>query len=609
MSFMFNPYPYNDPNAVNHITIDGFDTERILKGSQALADLITNHMARHGGHCIIGLDGYTTAPFAYLAGLVGEAAAVIGLSFSSYCTNTLCRPSDDIDNMLLEYLPMDREKDPVLLYGKVYEGGYEGLFDPDKSTALRKKIKEAPGVTLIYGCGALCDSLRDIYTLKIFADITPKQAVLNVKKGGYLNLGRAEPLPFKLAMRRNYYVDFDTAFKLRKKLLSEGFDIYVNADDTEALTAMDYNTLKTILNRLADYPFRCRPVYLEGVWGGYFVKRLRRLPEEMRNCAWVFDLIPMEVSVVAVIDGVEAEFPYYTFINTVGVKLLGHDCEKRFNGYFPIRFNYDDTFHASGNMSIQLHPGEAFLRENSNELGRQDESYYIVATAQEAKTYLGFKNDADIDGFISDIRRSETERKPVDYQSYINAVKSEPGVQVMIPAGTIHASGRNQLILEIGSLTIGSYTYKMYDYLRLDLDGKPRPIHSYYGTMNLNRDMRADYVNEHLVNGRKRTLRSGDGWEEFVVGECDQLYFSLRNERFTESIEDDTKDSFHVLTLVDGEEVEVRSKSDPSLSFTQKFLDMVVVPASMGEYEVINKKPGTVVTMHKTLLKPACDNK
>lgn len=57
----------------------------------------------------------------------------------------------------------------------------------------------------------------------------------------------------------------------------------------------------------------------------------------------------------------------------------------------------------------------------------------------------------------------------MDYQKYVYSIESKPGTQVMIPAGTIHASGQNQLILEIGSLTVGSYTYKMYDYVRKDL--------------------------------------------------------------------------------------------------------------------------------------------
>lgn len=603
MSFMFNPYPYNDPNAVNHITAPGVDLSTVLKCRNCIKAEIKK-AAEKLGRGVIAIDGYVTAPFELLANLAKDAVESTGAKAEIICTRSLAKSAAELNDTVREYLPEDRQKDPVLLYGKIWDKGYHGLMDEGKVNALTEKAKAFDGITIIVGNGALSDDLIGLAGYKIFADITPKQAVLNVKKGGYLNYGVDEPLPFKIAMRRNYYFDFDLSFSLRKKLLeTDGFDLYIAADDPENLKAMPFATMKALLTRATDYPFRCRPVYLEGVWGGYFTMKERNLPKEMKNAAWIFDLIPMEVSTVLEIDGLELEFPYYTLIGANGEKLLGKKCVEDFHGYFPIRFNFDDTFHSSGNMSIQLHPGEQFLKENSNELGRQDESYYIVATAQDAKTYLGFRQDADIDGFLSDIKRSEKEHTPVDYQKYIYAVESKPGVQVMIPHGTIHASGRNQLILEIGSLTIGSYTYKMYDYLRKDLDGNPRPIHSYYGEMNLNRDMREDYVKANLVNGGKRTLRSGEGWEEYVVGECDRLYFSLRNEKFGEKIEDDTKDDFHVLTLVDGEEVEIRSKKDPSLSFTQHFLDIVVVPASFGEYEIVNKKPGTIIVEHKTMLK------
>ena len=75
--------------------------------------------------------------------------------------------------------------------------------------------------------------------------------------------------------------------------------------------------------------------------------------------------------------------------------------------------------------------------------------------------------------------------------------------------------------------------------------------------------VRADWVDQNLVNGGRRTLRKGKDWEEFVVGEHELLYFSLRNERFVTAIEDDTAGDFHVLTLVDGEQVLVRSKTKP----------------------------------------------
>jgi len=440
-------------------------------------------------------------------------------------------------------------------------------------------------------------------------DITPLQAVLNVKKGGFINLGNDRELPFKATMRRNYYVDFETAFTLRCELLSKKcLDYYVCSDEPENLQLLPADILFGLCARVTDYPFRQKPVYLEGVWGGYYTMHVRNLPATMKNCAWVFDMIPMEVSTVIECQGKRIEVPFYTVVASEGEKLMGKQCMQDFHGFFPIRFNYDDTFHASGNMSVQLHPGADFVMKENGELGRQDESYYVFVTGQGARTYLGFNQDADVDEFVEKVLDSEKNHTEIDYKKYIYGVHSEPGTQVMIPAGTIHASGQNQVILEIGSLTVGSYTYKMYDYLRRDLDGNPRPIHSYFGKTNLNHAMKEEYVKANLVNGRKRILREDAEGQEWVVGECEQLYFSLRNLCFGDHFTDTTKrysesGDFCVLALLDGEDVTVRSLSDSSLSFNMKFMDMVVIPASMGDYEFVNNKPGTKIVMHKTMLK------
>ena len=171
----------------------------------------------------------------------------------------------------------------------------------------------------------------------------------------------------------------------------------------------------------------------------------------------------------------------------------------------------------------------------------------------------------------------------------------------MLPAGTIHSSGRNQVVLEIGSLTIGSYTYKMYDYLRADLDGKPRPIHTYHGEKVLRKERTTSWVNENLVQ-EPRIIRSGDDWAEYIIGEHDLLYFSLRRFEFEKTIEDDTKGKFHVLTLVDGEKVIIQSLDDPERSYKQNYLDVVVVPANMGRY-VVRNLGNQPVCIHKTMLK------
>ena len=136
--------------------------------------------------------------------------------------------------------------------------------------------------------------------------------------------------------------------------------------------------LQEVTASLAKYPFRCKPVYLEGVWGGYYIQHARKLPNEFRNIAWIFDLIPMEVSILIDFDGKLMEMPFFTFVQSQGDAILGKEIKERFGGYFPIRFNYDDTFHSNGNMSIQVHPPREYCMENFDELGTQDEGYYIV---------------------------------------------------------------------------------------------------------------------------------------------------------------------------------------------------------------------------------------
>ena len=112
----------------------------------------------------------------------------------------------------------------------------------------------------------------------------------------------------------------------------------------------------------------------------------------------------------------------------------------------------------------------------------------------------------------------------------------------------------------------------------------------------------AEFVRDNLVN-HGGVVRQGEDWCEKVVGEHDLLYFSLRNLVFATSMEDDTRDDFHVLALVDGEKVRVESVEDPSRYFDLNMLDIVVVPATFGKYRVVNKGIGVAV-IHKTMLKP-----
>lgn len=603
MSFMFNPHPYTEPTAINKPRLCDETIRALSVGNDKVAGVLAADIQALSG-AVVTLDGYPSADFAPLLHLLSGKLTLAGKSVEVVNIADYYLSSEVLEEKFAPNLPTDRVKDPILLFGKRFEEGYAGFFEEagyQNLLARLTKAKNAGKTVLFYGYGTtFSPELRELADRIVYLDVIPKEAVLRARSGRMKNIGDRTARPFREMMRRAYYVDFDIALALRRKLLKNGHvDYYI--DSTDQYKMLPRKALGEVLDALAHMPFRCTPVYLEGVWGGQYIKKLRNIPDCMKNVAWIFDMIPMEVSVHIEMGSETIDLPFYSFLQCEEEKIMGEKCVEKFNGFFPIRFNYDDTFHSSGNMSIQVHSDAAYNRENYNEFGRQDESYYIVDAGHGAKTYLGFRDDADPDEFLALAKKSEKEHTLVDYKKYVNAVDSRPGVQVMIPAGTIHASGQNQIILEIGSLTVGSYTYKLYDYLRLDLDGIPRPIHTYHGERVLHKERNASWIYENVVQ-QPRTVREGDGWKESIIGEHDLLYFSLRHLEFEKEIEDDTAGKFHVLSLVNGHSVVVESLDDPARSYVQNYLDIIVVPASMGRYRIRNLS-NCPVTVHKTVLK------
>ena len=620
MSFMYNPFPFDDPRPVNRPELSEKTVKSIISGGnqnvvKKFVATLADRAAKEG--VVVALDGYTTANWTVFVNLIARECCLLGLGFEAIDANAATLKSGkEIDAIIDPLLIWDTKIDPTLLYGKVYKGGYQGLMDEARTEAFKKAVpasRQAGKISVVYGYGSLIPELRELYDVKVFFDLTPMKSMLRIRRGEYSNLGKERPGIINRTIRRCYYCDFECAVRNRHELWENNVpDWYVLDNDPQNLQLMPFGTFSDICAQLVKYPFRAKPCYLEGVWGGSYMKKLRNLPDEMRNAAWVFDFIPMEVSVVVEAGDEKLDINYCSFVHKEGVNLMGEDCVKKFEGYFPIRFNWDDSYHSTGNMSIQCHSGGEYNVKNYNEFGRQDESYYVVVTGHDAKTFIGFRDDADIPQFFRDIEAADTEHRPCDYMKYVSYEESKPGLQVMLPAGTIHSSGRNQVILEIGSLTIGSYTYKMYDYLRLDFDGKQRPIHTRLGEENVRQDRRYSVIHdlespEYIVQ-KPRLAASGEGWEEYILGENPQVYFSLRRLEFEKKCEQDTGGKlFHVLTLVDGDAVRVRSVRHPERYFDLQFMDIVCVPADMGRYVIENlgREP---VMVHKTCLREGYQN-
>ena len=370
MSFMFNPHPYDDPTAVNRPKLDEGTVRSILSGTKETAgyisDLLIEKLKNNIGPVVLALDGYIGAQFGQMINLLSQNLRQKSIQVTALHFADVYKSSAQLDAEFTENLKEDREKDPVLLFGKLFKENYEDLLDKEKLARLENELKDTKAgenhnVIIVYGNGCTIKRLRPLYDLVLYFDVTPKEVILRAKKGMFTNLGDPIAKPVKSLLRRCYYVDFEVAGHLRWDLIkSDAINFYVVSNDPDHLYLLPRESFSAITSALAKYPFRCKPVYLEGVWGGHYIRKLRNLPDSMVNCAWVFDLIPLEVSIVVEAGKHQLEFPFFTFVQKEGTALMGADCVKKFGGYFPTRFNYDDSYHSSGNMSIQVHSGHDY---------------------------------------------------------------------------------------------------------------------------------------------------------------------------------------------------------------------------------------------------------
>ncbi|MDD3411565.1 MAG: phosphoheptose isomerase, partial [Eubacteriales bacterium] len=138
MSFMFHPYPYADPEAVNTVTGQNFHS---TAGVHAVAKEITA-LLKSGQK--VGLDAYPGADVASLINVVRQQCA--GAPVTLVDAASLLKSGREITELLAPYLPNDREEDPVLLYGRRYLQGYQGLQQQEKVDALRRRLAAAGGV-------------------------------------------------------------------------------------------------------------------------------------------------------------------------------------------------------------------------------------------------------------------------------------------------------------------------------------------------------------------------------------------------------------------------------------------------------------------------------
>jgi mannose-6-phosphate isomerase class I len=214
----------------------------------------------------------------------------------------------------------------------------------------------------------------------------------------------------------------------------------------------------------------------------------------------------------------------------------------------------------------------------------QDESYYLLDAEPDAVVYLGLKPGIDGAQMATDLEAAQAGGPPFPAEQYVNAWPAKKHDHFSIPAGTIHCSGKNSMVLEI-SATPYIFTFKLWDWARPGLNGLPRPIHLKHGLANIQWSRDRDWVARNLVSPL-REIAQGENWREEATGLHELEFLETRRHWFTGPVEHDTAGTLNVLNLVEGEEVVVESPEDAFEPFVVHYAETFIVPACVGRYRI-----------------------
>ena len=229
----------------------------------------------------------------------------------------------------------------------------------------------------------------------------------------------------------------------------------------------------------------------------------------------------------------------------------------------------------------------------------QDESYYIIDAEEGAYVYLGVKTGIDKDAMISDLRAAHRGELVFDADKYVNKWPASKHNHFLIPGGTIHCSGAGCLVLEI-SATPNIFTFELWDWQRLGLDGKPRPINVERGSKVIQWERNTEFAREQLVNHFEH-VSSGKDWSIVKTGLHPYEFIETRRIEFSSSVAQNTADSVHVLNLVEGEKAVVESPSGSFEPFEVHYAETFIIPAHLGEYSLRSLYAGECAVMQASV--------
>lgn len=463
-----------------------------------------------------------------------------------------------------------------VLFGHAAPFSLADFFDADKLAAFKAEPK-----TVIVGTGAALAAPAD--ALIVYADMARWEIQMRFRRHEVHGIGVNNSAdPVSIQYKRGYFIDWRVADRYKDGLFAKvAYWLDTNAAGDPKM--IEASTFMAGIDATVRKPFRVVPFFDPAPWGGQWMKDVCDLDRSKANYGWCFDCVPEENSLLFNVDGVLFELPSVDVVLLRSRDLLGEPVEGRYGKDFPIRFDFLDTI-GGGNLSLQVHPTTQFVHDNFGIAYTQDESYYLLDATEDAVVYLATKNGVDKEAMIEDLRAAQRGEIIFDAEKYVNKVPAKKHDHFLIPGGTIHCSGAGAMVLEI-SATPNIFTFKLWDWQRLGLDGKPRPINVERGSKVIDWGRNTDYMYEHLRN-HVVPVAEGDCWREESTGLHPNEPIETRRTYFTGPAPHNTGRSVNVINLAEGEEATVSSPTGAFEPFVVHYAETFIIPACLGDYVI-----------------------
>ena len=478
-----------------------------------------------------------------------------------------------------ERFAADLSDDPV--FGRISKATLEEFFDPAALAQLRSRVAQA-GTCIVLGTGASLVAGKN--ALLVYADLARWEIQRRQRANLIPNLGlQNHEERAALKYKRSFFLDWRVADRSKTALLAR-LDYLLDTNTPASPKLISGDAFRAGLRTAVTRPFRVVPFFDPGPWGGHWMERVCDLPENgAPNHAWCFDCVPEENSLLLGFGQQRVEIPALDLVLQHPHELLGVTVHERFGAEFPIRFDFLDTV-GGDNLSLQVHPLTAYIQEQFGMAYTQDESYYMLDAEPGATVYLGLKEDIDRARMVADLNRAQDGEFDFPAEAYVNRMPARKHDHFLIPAGTIHCSGKGAMVLEI-SATPYIFTFKLWDWGRLGLDGSPRPIHLEHGIHNIQWNRTTEWVEANLVN-QFIPVAFGEGWREERTGLHELEFIETRRHWFTGTVPHNTRDTVHVLNLIEGDEAVVESPEHRFEPFVVHYAETFIVPAAVGAYTI-----------------------